>query len=218
MLTGFRGRDPRSWEIQAPDSIRQFFTALGKQVVYFAGYGELGYQDEHCVRRVAEQVLANRDLSNVLVHGGTLLRERGHDGIAAIYAIAKELGADTSGIHPSVARRFYTTHRVSPNCDHVFFVQDETWGGLLDGTDTPSPALQLHLDVSDEVVIIGGGKHAADELRAFLGGSREKQVQVQYFPAEMNHAITRKWCERTGVEIHDLRGAAHAAWEQTTPR
>jgi len=40
---------------------------------------------------------------------GTLLRIDGLDGIAEVYVIAKELGFETAGIHPSVAMRFGDT-------------------------------------------------------------------------------------------------------------
>jgi hypothetical protein len=213
MTTRFRGRDPNLWPLVCDASVRSFFANSGKHVIYFAGYGELGYEREGRVRQVALAVLSDWLPSEVLVHAGTLLREGGHDGIAEIYAIARALGIETSGIHPSVARTLSDTHRVSPYCDHVFFVQDETWGGLLEETDRPSPVLQLHLDVAHEMVLIGGGKHAADELRAFGSLGR----QARYFPADMNHAVTRDWCERAGVAISDLRGAAHGVWEQLCP-
>jgi hypothetical protein len=205
-----QGRDPRQWCVETAAAIRAVFARLEKHVIYFAGYGELGYEQEGCVRRVAAQVLADWPASSLLVHSGTLLRVGGQDGIAEIYALARELGIETSGIHPSVAMGFSDTHRVSPYCDHVFFVEDETWGGFLPDSMIPSPTLQLHLEVSHEVVVIGGGKHAADELRAFVSNGK----QVRYFPAEMNHSSTREWCRRDGREIRDLRGAAHAAWEE----
>lgn len=204
------GRDPRAWRIESAAAIRAFFAGRGKQVVYFAGYGELGYEEEGCVRRVATGILAGRPAAGLLVLGGTLLRAGGNDGIAEIYAVAKGLGVVTAGVHPSVAMQFADTHRVSPHCDHVFFVDDATWGGFLEGTSRPSPTLQLHLAIADEAVFIGGGKHAADELRAFAAAGKP----VRYVPADMNHAATREWCRRDGADIRDFRGAAHAAWEE----
>jgi len=191
-------------------SVKKFFAAAGKHVIYFAGYGELGYQDVNCVRRTALHVLTELAAPSVLVHCGTLLRSDGNDGIAEVYAVAKELGFETAGIHPSVARRFSSTHRVSPYCDHVFFVSDDTWGGFRQGTTIPSQTLSVHLAVSDEIIVIGGGKHAADEMRAFMAIGKA----VQYVPAEMNHATTREWCSRIGADLLDPRGAAHCAWDQ----
>lgn len=203
-----QGRDPRLWTVETCETVRRFFASRRKRVLYFAGYGELGYQDETSFRTIARNVLGASNVDEILVHAGTLLREEGHDGVAAIYAIAKEMGIETSGIHPSVAMDFAETHRVSPHCDHVFFVEDATWGGFLGGGDEPSPTLRLHLEVSDEAIVIGGGKHAADELRAFSMSGKP----VRYFAAEMNHEFTRAWTERAGVSVPDMRGAALRAW------
>lgn len=206
-------RDPRLWGVEEASAVRAFFAGLGKRVVYFAGYGELGYEDEGRVRRIARRVLGEWPAAEVVAHAGTLLRAGGHDGIAEVYRVARALGIETTGIHPSVALAYAETHRVSPFCDHVFFVEDETWGGMLEGGERPSPTLSLHLEVSDELVVIGGGKHAAGELKAFVAGGR----RVRFFPADMNHATTRRWAASAGVEIEDLRGAAHLLWDSLGP-
>jgi hypothetical protein len=189
------------------DHIQRFFGGRGKHVIAFAGFGELGYQDPTIVDRVVRSVLAAWEPHQVLVTSGTLCRANGHDGIAAVYAIAHGLGFGTAGIHPSVALSFAETHYVSAACEHVFWVEDSTWGGYIGGTDL-SPTLRAVLAVADELVVIGGGKHAADELEAFC--SRGKRVR--YFAAEMNHQFTNGWCARSGVRITDYRGAAHTAW------
>jgi len=141
------------------------------------------------------------------------LRVGGHDGIAEVYTVARELGIETTGIHPSVAMNFAETHRVSPACDHVFFVADQSWGGLLSGSEQPSPTLRIHLDVSDEIVVIGGGQHAAGELKAFISSGK----RVRFYPADMNHTTTRQWAESAGARIEDMRGAAHLLWGAIAP-
>jgi hypothetical protein len=203
-----QGRDPRLWRIEHASVIRQFFSALGKHVIYFAGYGELGYEEEGRVQRIARQVLGEWSASKVVVHTGTLLRVGGHNGIAEVYTVARELGIETTGIHPSVAMNFADTHRVSPYCDHVFFAADESWGGLLTESERPSETLRLHLEVSNELVVIGGGKHAAGELKAFASSGK----RVRFYPADMNHTTTRQWSESAGAQIQDMRGAAHLLW------
>jgi hypothetical protein len=203
-----RGKDPNEWSTVSHASVTDFFHRQGKRVIYFAGYSELGYQETGCVRRITRDVLSDLDASSVLVLCCSLLRVNGQDGIAEVYHIAKELEFETVGIHPSVARCHGDTHRVSPYCDHVFFVSDDTWGGYLAETDIPSRTLSLQLAVSDEMVIIGGGKHAADEMRAFFAA----QKKVHYFPADMNLAVSRRWCAQIGVDLIDQRGAAHHAW------
>jgi hypothetical protein len=202
-LTGTRAR------ATPDDEIRRFFAADGRHVIVFAGFGELGYEDDGIVERVARQVLAPWDRDRALVASGTLLRAGGQDGIAAVFAAAKALGFATAGIHPSVALEHARTHRPSPFCDHVFYVGDRTWGGFVAGSREPSPTLRLVLDVAGELVVIGGGKHAADELAAFLSHGR----RVRYFEAEMNRRATDDWCRRAGARIEDYRGAAHRVWE-----
>lgn len=161
------------------------------------------------MRDIALAVLAEWSPAEVVVHSGTLLRVGGHAGIAEVFTVARELGITTTGIHPTVAKDFGDTHRVSPDCSHVFFVEDATWGGMLAGSQELSPTLRVHLDVSDELVVIGGGKHAADELAAFAS----RGIRTRYFAAEMNHATTLDWSARAGADIRDLRGAAHGVWE-----
>lgn len=209
MNIDLKGRDPRLWQVTRASSIKQFFNLLGKSAIYFAGYGELGYEEEGAVRRIAHEVLKSLPPSNVVVHAGTLLRLGGQHGIAEVYTLAKEFGIETTGIHPSVAMNFADTHRVSPHCDHVFFIEDDTWGGFPTGDDIPSPTLSLHLDVSDELVMIGGGRHAAHELKAFIS----KGKPVRFFPADSNHRVTRQWFEHAGIKMQDLRGEAHLFWD-----
>lgn len=197
----------------SPTDVRRFFRSLGRKVILFAGFGELGYQEEGVVERIAQEVLGSWPPDKAVVACGTLLRRGGHDGIARVYAVAKTLGFETSGIHPSIALEFSATHQVSPHEDHVFFVEDATWGGFLDGGRRLSPTLHTILEVSDELVVIGGGKHAADELAAFLAQDKK----VRFFAAEMNHQMAREWCVRAGVEISDFRGAAHEVWQARSP-
>lgn len=189
-------------------AVRRFFRDRGKHVISFAGFGELGYQDPGIVARVAQEVLHKADPDKVLINAGTLLRAGGQDGIAEIYALAKARGMETSGVHPSIALEFAATHYPSPDCDHVFYIEDATWGGFAGGAMELSATLRITLDISDELIVIGGGKHAADELEAFVRHGKT----VRYFPAEMNRATTREWCARSGARIVDYRGDAHAVW------
>lgn len=67
----------------------------------------------------------------------------------------------------------------------------------------------MHLDVSDEIVVIGGGWHAAHELKAFF----DRGKRVRYVPAVMNRDAARNWCRRAGIETLDPCGAALETWE-----
>ena len=203
-----QGRDPREWGITDVQEVKQFFDCLGKHVIYFGGYGELGYESKEYVRGIIVDILERREPGRVVVHTGTLLRLGGHAGIADVYSIAHELGIETTGIYPSVAMNFGDTHQVSPDCDHPFFIEDKSWGGFIDSDRQASPTLKLHLAVSNELIMIGGGQHAADELEAFLCAKKK----VKFFPAEMHHETSRQWSEAAGADIRDMRGAAHQLW------
>jgi len=205
-------QEHRSGSLSPPEVVRRFFASRGKHVLSFAGFGELGYEQAGIVERVAEDALSRLPRESVMVQCGTLLRVGGEDGIAGVFAVAHRLGIETAGIHPGVALEFASTHRVSPHEDSVFFVHDDLWGGFVDHDGRPSATLALILEVSDELVAIGGGKHAADELRAF----RRAGKPVRYVPAEMNRRAVGEWCARTGVERPDVRGAAYEAWLERT--
>lgn len=212
MYTKHRTTGP--FEITPAAEVRRFFRRRRKHVISFAGFGELGYEDPGLIDRVLRRVVRGRPAGRLIVNCGTLLRRGGEDGIAAVYEAARGLDLETTGIHPGVALQHRKTHHVSAFEQHPFFVEDETWGGFLDGGSEPSPTLALILDVSDELVVVGGGKHAADELSAFLARGKP----VRYVPAEMNYRATREWCTRAGISIEDLRGAAHEVWRAAVAR
>jgi hypothetical protein len=193
--------------ITPASEIRRYFAQERKRVISFAGFAELGYEDPTVVARVAQEVLDPHRPEDIVVNSGTLLRVGGENGIAEIYELAKERGIATTGIHPSVALSFADTHRVSPCVDRAFFVVDETWGGLLP-SGKPSATLAVILDVTDELIVVGGGKHAADELLAF---SKNRKA-VRYFPARMNRRATEDWCRRSGARIAGFDGAAFDVW------
>jgi hypothetical protein len=201
-----------SRRLSSADEVRRFFRTRGKHVMSFAGFGELGYEEDDIVERIAAEVVTGWPADRLIVNCGTLLRVGGEDGIARVSRVARSLGIETTGIHPGIALDFPATHRVSPDEDTSFFIGDSTWGGLLADRRVPSPTLAAILEVSDELVAIGGGKHAADELRTFW----QRGKPVRFFPAEMNRRATKDWCARAGVDITDFRGAAHDVWLDLT--
>jgi len=194
-------------------TVVELFRAQAKRVLTFLGFGELGYQETDRVLDIMRAELATRNPCTTLVNTGTLIRVGGLNGIADIYLLAKQMGFETTGIHPSVAIGHSQTHRVSPYVDHAFFVLDDTWGGFQEHEREPSPTLRTLLQVSDEVVVIGGGKHAADEMQAFWN----KGTPLTYHPAEMNHAMSQLWSADAGVEISGFKGAAFHYWMTKKP-
>lgn len=197
----------RCWKVTPAAAVLKFFHALDKRLICFAGYGELGYEEPDCVRKISMEVLDSLDRSTVAVHCGTLLRKGGLNGIADIYPIARDMGFTTSGLFPSIALQFGETHHVPPDCEHPFFIEDTGWGGFRDH-QVLSPTLSLHLEIAAELVVIGGGKYAAEELQAFHQAGKK----VRYYPARMNASATRQWAASGGLQIEDHDGAAASAW------
>ena len=70
----------------------------------------------------------------------------------------------TSGIVSTQARDSNAT--LSPCVDHVFYVQDPSWGGFVEGSERLSPTSEAMVAVSDHLVAIGGGEVSRDELIA----------------------------------------------------
>jgi hypothetical protein len=185
----------------------QAVRALGKPVVTFGGFGELGYEDEAQVLERCSAELDRHDPARTLVATGTLLTEGFRSGIAMVYALAKARGFATAGIHPSVALHHPKRHAIAPGVDHVFMVDDPTWGGV-DEAGMPSSTLQVLLAVSDEFIVFGGGHHTAHELQAFLQAGKP----VRFHDAPMHRATTERWCRDSGARIGDYRGAAFHVW------
>jgi len=203
------GFDPRDWPVSTREEIVREVRRENKYVLYLAGYAELGYEQRERADKLISDLLRDFSPAEALVLGGTLLRTGGQEGIACAYRIARAHGFETAGLHSSIAMKFHDTHRVSPLCQNSFFVRDQRWGGLTDD-GRYSPTLALLLELSDEMVAIGGGWHTADELTAFAC----ERKKIRYFPAEMNHRAADEWCEREGIPTLDYRGAALEVWER----
>lgn len=179
-----------------------------KHVVTFAGYGELGYQDEASLERAAASILGGFDPATTIVNTGTLLTDGFKTGIAAIYPVARALGFETTGIHPSIALSRPERHSLARAVTRVYFVGDATWGGLLPATREPSQTLQALLQASDELVAIGGGEHTAQEIEAFLAHGKP----VRFFAAAMHAETTRRWCQDKGLALPPPGGVAAQRW------
>ncbi len=189
--------------------------SLGKVVLTFAGFGELGYEDEERVREICSAELDRFHPRDTIVNTGTLITEGFRRGIALVYPLARARGFATAGVHPSVALTHPKRHRVSQGVDHIFFVDDPTWGGVL-ANGNVSDTLRVLLEVTDALAVIGGGQHTAQELQAFLGASKP----VRFYSASMHRETALRWSAESGVAIDDFRGAAESVWstEIETPK
>lgn len=181
-----------------PDEIRAFFADQQKRVITFVGYSGSGYQDRPAMLATAGNVLEEFDPSRTLVNIGAT-----PDGIGAVYTLSREMGFITTGIVSSQAKKYAAG--LSPCVDHVFYVEDATWGGYLDEGEHLSPTSTAMVAVSDVLIGIGGGTVARDELLAARGMGKE----VRFIPADMNHEKAREKARKKGSPPpQGFRGAA----------
>jgi hypothetical protein len=81
-------------------------------------------------------------------------------------------------------------------------------GGWLADAQRLSPTSAAIVELGDEMVGIGGGEIARDEMLA----ARRAGKPVRFFPADMNHALAVAKAARQGQPAPtDFRGAAQAA-------
>jgi len=198
------GPDVASHQSRSPTSAEEVidaFSGFDRTVLTFVGYSGAGYEEPEMMLRRAAQFLSMYDPGTTIVNIGAT-----PDGIGAVYALAKERGFTTVGIVSALARDEGTS--VAPHVDRVFFVGDDSWGGLDPRTGRLSPTSRAMVECSDVVVGIGGGAVARDELLA----AREAGKEVHWFPADMDHerAIARAMAKGMPVPT-DFGGEAHAA-------
>jgi hypothetical protein len=182
-------------------AIRRHVEASGKRVLTFVGYSGAGYEDPDAMRQEAGRILDRHDPRRTLVSSGATA-----EGIGAVYELARARGFATLGIVSDLARQEKVP--LSPCVETVFFVPDSTWGGELPQGGGLAPTSTAVVGVSDEVVGIGGGAIARDELLA----ARRAGKPVTFIPADMNHARAREKARRKGKpQPTSFRGEAAAA-------
>ena len=182
-------------------SIQAALKGQAKEVLTFSGYSGAGYESPEAMREQAAQALEGLDPATTWINGGATA-----EGIGAVYALAKRKGFTTLGIVSSLACEKGVA--LSPQVDHVFVVEDASWGGKLPGGDTLSPTSQAMVDISTSVVAIGGGEIARDEFLA----ARQAGKRVIFLPAEMNHRMAMEKARQQGKPLpSEFRGALHHA-------
>lgn len=159
------------------DEIHQW---IDKQTVLtFLGYSGAEYESHANMMAKAATILSMHDPANVLVNIGAT-----SDGIGSVYLLAKQLGFKTMGIVSTQAVASGASW--SPAVDQIFLINDTTWGGA-DASGGLHPTSAAIVTLSDEMVAIGGGAIARDEL---LAGQRLGR-RCQFIPAESNHKLAR---------------------------
>ena len=193
---------PKSSMEATPSDVRAFFKSQGKTVLTFLGYSGAGYEDEAALTKHATSVLDQYKPGTTIVNIGVT-----PDGIGRVYELAKQRGFTTSGIVSTQARE--SNAALSPCVDHVFFVQDPSWGGFVEGSEQLSPTSAAMVEVSDHLVAIGGGEVSRDELVAATRAGKN----TRFIPADMNHRIAREKAAKRGqAPPTDFRGAVDAAF------
>ncbi|MHB8951428.1 MAG: hypothetical protein ACYC4U_00455 [Pirellulaceae bacterium] len=189
-------------DVASEKEVVDYFRKQGKTVVTFCGYSGLGYEEPEEMLRHAREILKQYDPKKTIVNCGAM-----SIGIGQIYELAKSHGFSTSGIVSSQAKE--SPGDISPYVDVIFFVKDESWGGILKDADRLSPTSQAMVTSSDVMIGIGGGEVARDEMVA----AKKLGKRVRYIPADMNHKNAAEGARKRKQPVPlDFRGAAHKAF------
>ncbi len=184
-----------------PQQVVEFFAAKRWRVVSFFGYSGAEYEHPAAMLKRAGRALDGLNPKRAVVNIGATAQ-----GIGAVYELARRRGFTTTGIVSSQAKEEGVA--LSPCVDHVFYVKDATWGGLMPGTTTLTPTSEAMVGVSHVFVAIGGGEVVRDELLA----ARRLGKRVSFTPADMKHRLALDKAASKGLPVPiEFRGAAHAA-------
>ncbi|MGB5776343.1 MAG: hypothetical protein WBP89_16940 [Sedimenticolaceae bacterium] len=175
-------------ETATPGEIVDFFKRADKRVVTFIGYSGAEYEDRDAMLATAESILDTLDPAKTLVNIGAT-----PEGIGAVYSLARSKGFVATGIVSTQAKEYDAA--LAPCIDRVFYVEDATWGGFLEGTDKLSPTSTAMVESSDLLIGIGGGAVGRDELTA----AKRMGKEVRFFSADMNHRKAIEKAEKKGL-------------------
>ena len=96
---------------------------------------------------------------------------------------------------------------MSDDVEVVYVIQDNTWGGR-QGTRL-SPTSEAMVEACDEMIGVGGGAIARDELEE----ARRRGKPVKFFPADMNHALATEKARKANDPLPtNFHGEAHAVF------
>ena len=181
------------------DDVNSFFKSQKKDVVTFVGYSGADYEDKSAMLVKAGHILDEFDPAKTIVNIGAT-----PEGIGAVYELAKRRGFTTTGIVSTQAKKYDA--ELSPYVDYVFYVEDVTWGGFVEGGDRLSPTSTAMVENSDVLIGIGGGEVGRDELTA----AKRSGKKVRFIPADMNHQKAREKAQKKGLSAPTNFGGAAA--------
>lgn len=185
------------------EEVIQWFEDQDKYVITFVGFSGAGYERPDSLLEIATEILDDYDAENTILNIGAT-----PEGIGLVYALGFGKNMTTTGIVSTQALEYDA--RPSPLCEHVFYIEDDSWGGFKEGEEILSPTSTAMIEVSDEVIGIGGGAVARDELRA----AKARGKKVRFFALEMNHQTAIDKAESKGKSAPtDFRGEAEKAME-----
>jgi hypothetical protein len=183
---------------EAVEAIR----GTGRRIVTFVGFSGNGYEEPMRISNLLADLLNELNRDSVIVCSGAT-----EDGIGAVYPIAKQRRFSTIGIVSAVAET--EKARFSDAVDTIYIISDKEWGGRRsDGTLSPTSTAMVN--AADEIIAIGGGKIARDEIEAAKAAGKP----VRYEPADMNHAAALETARRKGeVAPQDFKGPVHSIFD-----
>jgi hypothetical protein len=180
-------------------TVISFFKQQSKTVLTLVGYSGSGYEHPDRVRKCIVRILAHYNPLTTIVNIGVT-----PDGIGCAYRWAKKRGFTTAGIVSTAVLKLGAP--ISQDCDHPFAVSDSSFGGYVHSR--LSPVSRAMVSVSDEMIGVGGGEVARDELTEM----ERRGKPVRFIPAEMNHARAMAKAKAKGLPPPaplELRGSAH---------
>ncbi|KAB8033529.1 hypothetical protein [Fluviispira multicolorata] len=157
-----------------------FFKNNHKKVLTFIGYSSAEYENENAMLDIAQKILLQEDPKHTLISIGAT-----PEGIGKVYSLAKEMNFETIGIVSSQAENDQV--KTSPLSDTVVYIKDNLWGGYLPNTQILSPTSDVVVNLSDKIIVIGGGGVGRDEMLY----SYKIKKDIIFFPADLNHKISK---------------------------
>jgi tetratricopeptide (TPR) repeat protein len=189
--------------VQATDSTFavEAIRGSGQKVVTFCGFSGTGYEDPVEVERIVREQLARFTAQTTIICAGATA-----EGIGMVYPIARRKGFCTIGIVSSLAEAEGVA--MSDDVEVVYIIKDDSWGGRR-GTRL-SPTSEAMVEACDEMIGIGGGAIARDELEE----ARRRGKAVTFIPAETNHARAAEKARKAGKPPPaDFRGEAYTLFQ-----
>lgn len=175
----------------------------GKKTITFMGFSGAEYEQKDLISKKVFDILEMYDPNKYIINAGATI-----DGIGMVYPLAKSLGFETTGIVSTEAQKYDVS--IAEEVYHVFFIEDDTGGGLIEGTDELSPTSQVMVAVSDIIYALGGGAVSRDEYMK----AQEAGKEVHFIAADVNHAKAIKKAKNKNQEVPtDFRGELEKSLE-----